>query len=154
MVKITADTSGWVVWPKLCVCYYVCLIFMLCLDVWGDILSPPVFGVVSTCGRCVVGEGDERRDKESPVCVFITGVFAILCPLRDWLKETIFARLFLGRKGLLRPTALSTFCREQCCDCHVYADHFLLWYWNILGKLTGQREVRNDVMAVLPWIPC
>ncbi len=109
---------------------------MLCLDVWGDILSPPVFGAVSACGRCVAGEGDEKRDRESPVCVFITGVFALSCSLRGWLKETILARLFLGRKGPVRPIAHFAFCWEPCCDCsafrhscgwlHVYADHFFI----------------------------
>lgn len=96
----------------MCECVSTCLIFMLCLDVSGDILSPPVFGAVSACGRCVAGEGDERRDRESPVCVFITGVFVLLRPRRVCLKETILARLFLGREGPLRPTAHFAFCWE------------------------------------------
>lgn len=53
------------------VCVSACLISMLCLDVGVDILSPPVFSVVSACGRCVEGEADERKGRESCVCVVV-----------------------------------------------------------------------------------
>lgn len=89
MVKITSDASGWVVWPELCVflCVFDLHVVFRCLrgypitsSIW---CGQPLWLV---CGR---GEEDERSDWESPVCIFSTGVFALLCPLGSTKENNI-----------------------------------------------------------------
>ena len=104
--------------------------------------SVSVCVLVCVCGW--VGGRGMKTEWVSLVCVFITGVFALLLPLRVSLRETILRRLFLGCRGTLidcerDPLSLSLLPSAVC----PHGDkkerfrrtlRIMLWFWEDSGS--------------------